>query len=182
MKFISSPLAGAWIIEIEPNVDKRGFFSRTFCMNEYSIHDLETKIFQQSISWNPLKGTLRGLHYQIPPFEEVKVVRVTQGAVYDVIVDIRKDSETCGQWFGVELSAVNRRQLYIPAGFAHGFQTLVNDTEVFYQMNGSYNPKAGRGFRFDDPVFNITWPLEVDVEEETMISLADKNLPFWSVK
>jgi dTDP-4-dehydrorhamnose 3,5-epimerase len=152
-------IPGAWLIEPEKQEDHRGFFARAWCQRESAAHGLITAFVQSNISFNKRKGTLRGLHYQAPPHEETKLVRVTQGAIYDVILDLRRDSPTCRQWQAVELTAENYRMLYIPAGLAHGFQTLADNTEIFYQMSDFYLPDSARGIRWDDPALNITWPL-----------------------
>jgi len=160
MKFTPTPLDGAWLIDIEPFCDTRGFFSRVYCEDEFTERGLKTHYPQCSVSFNRLRGTLRGLHYQIAPHEETKQVRCTRGAIFDVIVDIRPASSTYGQWFGVTLTEDNHRTLYIPAGFAHGFQTLVDDTEVYYQISTRYAPDAARGIVWDDPILGIDWPVE----------------------
>lgn len=172
MKFIETKLAGAYIIEAERLEDERGFFARTFCQKEFAAHGLITTFVQCNISFNKHKGTLRGLHYQIEPHPETKLVCCTQGAIYDVIVDLRPGSPTYAQWIAVELSAKNRRMLYIPEGFAHGFQTLSDESQVFYQMSEFYHPECARGVRWDDRAFGIEWPLSI-----SSISIRDKNLP-----
>ena len=159
MRFIETPLTGAWLIEIDPIQDTRGFFARTYCEDQFSAYGLETHWPQCSISYNRRRGTLRGLHYQIPPHEETKLVRCTQGAVFDVIVDLRPDSVTHRQWFSTILSQDNRHMLYVPAGFAHGFQTLVDESEVYYQISQRYVPEASAGIRWNDPALGIKWPL-----------------------
>jgi dTDP-4-dehydrorhamnose 3,5-epimerase len=156
--FVATPLAGAHEIEIERMTDERGFFARSFCTEEFAAHGLETAIEQCNVSWNAARGTLRGLHYQAEPHGEAKVVRCTQGAIHDVIVDLRPASPTFKRWHAVELSADNRRMLYIPRGFAHGFLTLTDGAEVLYQMSTRYAPSAARGVRYDDPAFGIVWP------------------------
>jgi len=176
--FTEIPLAGAYTLDIEPRADERGFFARTVCRDEFAKFGLDAGFVQQSISWNPLAGTLRGLHYQAPPHAEDKLVRVTRGAIFDVIVDLRATSPTRGKWFGVELSAENRRQLHIPKGFAHGFQTTAAETEVLYEMTVPFHPDASRGIRWNDPDFGIDWPLPVNVEDRARLSAADANLPF----
>jgi len=173
MIFTQTPLAGAYVIEIEPLGDARGFFARTVADKEFAAHGLIASFVQQSISWNPQPGTLRGLHYQAAPHEEDKLVRVTRGAIFDVIVDLRRGSATRGKWFGVELSADNHRQLYIPKGFAHGFQTTLPDTEISYQMTAPFHAKAARGLRWDDPAIGIDWPAAAQV----LISDKDRALP-----
>ena len=159
VKFVETRLKGAYVIEPERLQDERGFFARTFCQREFEAHGLNPLLVQCSISFNAKKGTLRGMHYQVPPHQETKLVRCTQGAIYDVILDIHPASPTFKQWVAVELTADDRRALYIPAGFAHGFQTLADHTEVLYQMSEFYHPESARGARWDDPAFGITWPL-----------------------
>jgi dTDP-4-dehydrorhamnose 3,5-epimerase len=151
MIFTETRLKGAFIIEPEKLDDERGFFARTYCQKEFKDHGLNPVVAQCNISFNRVKGTLRGLHYQIAPYEEAKLVYCTKGAIYDVIIDLRASSLTFKKWFGVDLTAENRRMLYIPEGFAHGFQTLEDDTEVFYQMSEFYNPEYARGIRWNAP-------------------------------
>jgi dTDP-4-dehydrorhamnose 3,5-epimerase len=172
MKFIETRLQGAYIIEPEPRTDNRGFFARAFCQNEYTAHGLNPNIAQCNISFNPYMGTLRGMHYQIAPHAEVKIVRCTAGAIYDVIIDLRPESTTYKQWIGVSLTAQNRNMLYVPEGFAHGFQTLEDNTEVFYMVTAFYHPQSERGIRWDDTAFNISWP---DVPHRI---LSDKDLSY----
>jgi dTDP-4-dehydrorhamnose 3,5-epimerase len=157
--FTETELSGAYIVDPERAADERGYFARTFCADEFAAHGLETRFVQCSISFNPQKGTLRGLHYQAPPHQEVKVVRCTRGAIFDVAVDIRPDSSTFGRWTAAELTAGNGRALYIPQGFAHGFQTLSDDAEVYYEISARYVPESVRGVRWDDPELAITWPI-----------------------
>lgn len=159
MKFLSTGLEGSYIIEIQRKEDERGFFARTFCCDEFAAQGLKPDFVQCNTSFNVKRSTLRGMHYQEAPHEEVKLVRCTQGSIYDVIIDIRKTSPTYRRYFGIELSAENRTMLYIPEGFAHGFQTLEDDSEVFYQMGERYRPEAARGIRWNDPTFNIRWPI-----------------------
>lgn len=166
MRFIDTKLKEAFIIELEPKEDERGFFARSFCQEEFKAHGLNSRVVQCNISFNRKRGTLRGLHYQIAPYEEAKLVRCTRGAIYDVIIDLRPESPTFKQWIGVELTAENHRMLYVPEGFAHGFQTLEDNTEVFYQVSEFYHPESERGVRWDDPAFNIEWPLPVTVVSE----------------
>jgi len=156
--FTESPLKSAYIIESERHEDARGFFARTWCQREAEVYGLNPRLVQCSISFNLRKGTLRGLHYQAAPDEEAKLIRCTMGSIYDVIVDLRRDSPTFRGHFGVVLSAKNHRMLYVPEGFAHGFQTLEDSTEVFYQMSEFYAPHSARGVRWDDPAFGIAWP------------------------
>ena len=172
MKFAPTPLAGACVIDIEPKADERGFFARAFCRAEFRDHQLNPELDQCSISYNEKRGTLRGMHFQAPPHEEDKLVRCTAGAIYDVIVDIRRASPTCGRWFGAELSAENRRQLYVPKGFAHGFLTLTDRAEVFYQISVAFEPAGSRGIRWNDPAIGIAWPFAPAV-----VSPRDAALP-----
>ena len=160
MKFTEIPLHGAYIIDIEPIEDERGFFARSWCTDELKQHGLNTQLAQCNISFNHKKGTLRGMHYQIKPREETKIVRCTRGALFDVIIDIRPQSPTYKKWFGTELTQENHRALYIPEGFAHGFQTLEDNTEVFYMMSDFYHAECARGIRWNDNTFTISWPLE----------------------
>ena len=176
MKFTATPLSGAFIIDLEPIEDERGFFARTICEDEFKRHGLNPHFVQHSVSHNRRTGTLRGLHYQHTPHEEEKLVRVTSGAMFDVIVDLRADSATFGQWFGIELSAHNHRQIYIPKGIAHGFQTLSPDTEVLYAMTTLFQPSAARGIRWDDPTLCIRWPSS----DSRTISDKDLALPLFS--
>jgi dTDP-4-dehydrorhamnose 3,5-epimerase len=163
MRFLDTGLPGAWLIDLEPISDHRGFFSRTFCVKEFAMRGLETNFIQHSLSYSAVRGTLRGMHFQAPPHGEVKIVECIRGAIWDVIIDIRPQSSSFGQWRGFDLTAENRRQLYIPAGFAHGFETLSDDTEVRYLISAIYEPSAASGFRHDDPAFAIPWPLPVAV-------------------
>jgi dTDP-4-dehydrorhamnose 3,5-epimerase len=158
MIFAESPLNGAWLIEPERREDFRGFFARTFCQNEFAEKGLQTQFVQCSVSYNRREGTLRGMHFQAAPAEETKLVRCTRGAIFDVIIDLRRDSPTYKRHLAVELSAENGKELYIPEGFAHGFQTLEDGTEVFYQMTEFFAPEFARGVRWDDPAFGISWP------------------------
>ena len=158
MKFIPTPLMGAYLIEIEPTADDRGFFARLFCEQEFSRAGLEAHFCQLNNSFSAKKGTLRGLHYQLAPSSEVKLVRCVAGAIYDVIVDLRPDSPTFRNWFGATLTAKNRSWLYVPRGFAHGFLTLEDDVETFYLVSAFYAPHAERGLRFNDPWLAIAWP------------------------
>ena len=160
MKFNQSPLAGAYTIELEKRGDERGFFARFFCTDEFSEQGLCSSFAQINNSLTGNKGTLRGMHYQMMPSAEVKVVRCISGSLYDVILDLRPDSPTFGQWFGETLSAENRRMMYCPKGFAHGFITLEENTEAFYLVSDPYAPDLERGMRFNDPRFNIEWPID----------------------
>jgi dTDP-4-dehydrorhamnose 3,5-epimerase len=159
MIFTETPLKGAFVIDLEPRGDERGFFARAFCMNEFAEHGLANRVAQANLSHNPRRGTLRGMHYQVPPHAEVKLVRCTRGAIWDAIIDLRKDSPTYLQWFGVELSADNRRTFYVPQGFAHGYQSLTDDSEVFYMVTEFYAPGSEHGIRWNDPRFAIPWPV-----------------------
>jgi dTDP-4-dehydrorhamnose 3,5-epimerase len=156
--FTETKLPGAFVIELEKHSDQRGFFARTFCSQEFKAHGLNSQVVQCNVSFNKCKGTLRGMHYQAAPFAEAKLVRCTSGSIYDVIIDLRSSSRTFKQYFAVELSHENRRMLYIPEEFAHGFQTLEADTEVFYQMSRPYSAEHARGVRWNDPAFGIEWP------------------------
>lgn len=157
MIFTETKLKGAFIIDIEPQEDERGFFARSWCEKEFKQHGLNPRLVQCNISFNKKRGTLRGMHYQVAPFAEAKIVRCTMGAVYDVIIDLRPDSSTFKQWISVELTAENRRALYVPEDFAHGFQTLTDNVEVFYQMSEFYHPECARAVRWDDPAFGVEW-------------------------
>jgi dTDP-4-dehydrorhamnose 3,5-epimerase len=170
--FTETRLAGAFVIELERHSDQRGFFARTYCQQEFEAHGLNTQVVQCNVSFNKRKGTLRGMHYQAAPFAEAKLVRCTSGSIYDVIIDLRPGSATFKQYCAVELSAENRRMLYIPEDFAHGFQTLQDDTEVFYQMAERYSAEHARGVRWNDPAFGIAWP-----DGERIIIDRDRNYP-----
>ncbi len=166
MKFTETPLAGAFLIEIEPVADERGFFARTFCSRELEERGLQLAIAQCSISVTTHAGTLRGMHYQVAPHGEVKVVRCVAGQIYDVIVDLRIDSPTRWRWHAVTLDGLARSALYIPEGFAHGFLTLTPNVEVFYQISSNYHPEAARGLRWDDPMLAIEWPRTPELVSE----------------
>jgi dTDP-4-dehydrorhamnose 3,5-epimerase len=172
MLFTETRLSGAYIIELERVNDERGFFARAFCRQQFEQHGLNSSVAQCNISFNRKKGTLRGMHYQVAPYSEAKLVTCVAGSIYDVIIDLRAESATYRQWLAVELSASARSMLYIPEGFAHGFQTLEDNTEVFYQMFQFYEPAAGRGVRWDDPAFGIKWP-----EGPRTLSERDKSYP-----
>lgn len=172
MKFIETKLPGSYLIEPELAEDERGFFTRTFCREEFAAHGLNPNVAQCSLSFNRKRGTLRGMHYQAAPHQEAKLVRCTMGAIYDVIVDIRGGSPTFGHWWGTELTVRNRRLLYIPEGFAHGFQTLDDDTEVLYQISALYVSDFARGIRWNDLRLAIRWPISVSV-----ISDRDSHYP-----
>jgi dTDP-4-dehydrorhamnose 3,5-epimerase len=164
--FTETPLQGAFLIDLEPHCDERGFFARSFCRREFETHGLNPAIAQRSLSLNHKAGTLRGMHFQSAPAGEAKLVRCLQGRIYDAIVDLRPESATYRKHFAVELSAESYRALFIPELFAHGFQSLVDETLVEYQMSESYAPEYGRGFRYDDPAFALVWPLAVTVISE----------------
>jgi dTDP-4-dehydrorhamnose 3,5-epimerase len=172
MIFIETQLKGAFIIKPERLEDERGFFARTWCQREFEAHGLNSRLVQCNISFNKKAGTLRGMHYQAAPYEEAKLVRCTQGAIYDAIIDLRSESPTFKQYTAIVLTAQNRKMLYVPEGFAHGFLTLEDHTEVFYQMSEFYAPEYARGIRWNDPAFNIQWPADVQI-----ISDQDQNLP-----
>ncbi len=176
MIFHETKLRGAFIIEPQKLPDERGFFARTWCRKEFGQHGLNPRLVQCNISFNYKRGTLRGMHYQLAPFEEAKLVRCTKGAIHDVIVDLRPASTTFGRHINVLLNAENRTMLYVPEGFAHGFLTLEDNTEVFYQMSEAYAPDHARGFRWNDPKFGIEWPSDVNV-----ISDRDRNYPDFTV-
>jgi dTDP-4-dehydrorhamnose 3,5-epimerase len=175
MLFTQTPLKGAFLIDLDLRHDSRGFFARTFCAKEFEAHGLNPTIAQCNLSFNHKKGTLRGMHYQVPPVSETKVVQCIRGAIQDVIIDLRPDSPTYKQHISVELSAENRRALYIPELFAHGFQTLADDTEVLYLMGEFYTPGYDRGFRYDDPAFGIEWliPISEISEKDASWTLLD---------
>lgn len=172
MIFRPLPISGAFLIEPERLSDNRGFFARTWCRDEFAKHGLDTQLTQCNVSFNHSAGTVRGMHYQKAPHGEVKLVRCTMGAIYDVIVDMRTDSPTFKTWYGVELSAENRLMLSIPEGVAHGFQTLLDQSEVFYQMSREFHPESSVGFRWNDPAIGIQWPNPVQV-----ISDRDRDWP-----
>ncbi|MEZ4727776.1 MAG: dTDP-4-dehydrorhamnose 3,5-epimerase [Caldilineaceae bacterium] len=172
MIFQPTNLQGAYLIALEPVADERGFFARSWCRQEFTDHGLDATLVQCNLSFNKRRGTLRGMHYQVAPSSETKLIRCIRGALYDVAIDLRPTSPTFLQWTGVTLTAENRLSFYIPQGFAHGFQTLANDTEIFYQMSEFYAPASARGLRWNDPLFAIQWPLAV-----TAISAKDQQYP-----
>jgi dTDP-4-dehydrorhamnose 3,5-epimerase len=174
MRFIRTPLAGAWLIELEELADERGWFARTFDSEEFRARGLNPEVVQCNASFNARRDTLRGMHYQAEPHGESKLVRCVRGAIFDVAVDLRRASPTYRRWHGLELSDENRREYYIPAGLAHGFQTLTDGCEVTYQMGHRYVPEASRGVRWDDPAFGIAWP---PIREERIISERDCSYP-----
>lgn len=172
MIFTPTKLAGAFIIDVKKLTDHRGFFGRSWCEKEAAEHGLSARMVQSNISLNHRKGTLRGMHFQHPPFAENKLVRCTRGRIVDIIVDLRPGSSTRTQWVAVELDPASHRMLYVPEGFGHGFQTLEDDSEVFYQVSQVYSPEHASGVRYDDPSFGIVWPLPV-----TEISANDSTWP-----
>jgi dTDP-4-dehydrorhamnose 3,5-epimerase len=173
--FTETRLKGAFVLELEKREDDRGFFARSWCRNEFEAHNLNAAIVQCNVSFNRFKGTLRGMHYQAAPFAEAKLVRCTAGALYDVIIDLRRDSPTYKQHLGEVLSAANYKILYVPEGFAHGFQTLEDNTEIFYQMSQFYSPEHARGVRYNDPAFGIQWMIG-----EPVMTDRDRNYPDFS--
>lgn len=172
MRFEATKIPGVVVVEPDRVEDERGFFARVWCRRDFAEHGLRPELAQCSISWNRRSGTLRGMHFQAAPHAEAKLVRVTRGAVFDVAVDLRPDSPTFRRWFGCELSESNRRMLYVPEGLAHGFLTLAEGTEVFYQISEFHHPEAARGVRFDDPAFAIEWPAR-----PVVISERDRSYP-----
>lgn len=177
MKFTPTDIDGCMIVDVEPHSDDRGFFARTFCTQEFAAQGLDTAVVQCNMSFNHTAGTLRGMHRQIPPHAEGKLVRCTRGSIVDAAVDAREDSATYGASVMVELTADNRRALWIPPYVLHGYQTLADDSEVMYQVSGPYAPEGERGQRYNDPQFGLTWPVPV-----TVISDKDKNWPDWNGK
>jgi dTDP-4-dehydrorhamnose 3,5-epimerase len=178
MRFIETPLPGAWVIELEEIEDERGWFARTFDAEEFRTRGLNPDVAQCNASFNARRDTLRGMHYQAEPYGESKLVRCVRGAIFDVAVDLRPDSPTFRDWHGVQLSAENRLAFYIPAGLAHGFQTLTDSSEVLYQMGNPYVPEAAKGVRWDDPAFGIEWP---EPDGERTISEKDASYPDFQV-
>ncbi len=174
MRFTALSVDGCYLVEPEPVVDERGFFARTFCRDEFARHGLNPELMQCSVSFNKCAGTLRGLHYQKPPHEEAKLVRCTAGAVYDVVLDLRPGSSSYLCWEGVQLVADNHRAVYIPEGCAHGFVTLADASEVYYQMSAAYHPESAAGVRWNDPAFGIEWP-----HADFIISERDSNFESW---
>jgi dTDP-4-dehydrorhamnose 3,5-epimerase len=172
MIFQETKLQGAFEIHLEPKSDERGFFARAWCQKEFEAHGLNPRLAQCNVSFNKRRGTLRGIHYQAAPYAESKLVRCTKGAVYDIVLDLRPDSPTFTEWIAVDLTAANRSMVYVPEGCGHGFLTLEDETEVFYQMSRFYEAKSARGVRWDDPAFRIAWPEKVEV-----ISERDRTYP-----
>lgn len=177
MIFTETPLKGAFIIDIERLGDERGFFARTWCEREFHAHGLNPCVVQCNVSFNRKQGTWRGMHYQETPHEEAKLVRCTSGSIYDIIIDLRRESPTFKEHIGVVLSAENRKMLYVPERFAHGFITLTDDTEIFYQMSEFYCAQSARGIRWDDPSFGLSLPHEV-----TVISERDRSYPDFTLQ
>lgn len=175
MIFKETKLSGAFVIELEKIVDDRGFFARTWDNKEFEEHDLNTKLVQCNISFNKKKGTLRGMHYQIPPYEEAKLVCCIKGKIYDVIIDLRPHSKTYKNWLAVELAVDNNKMIFVPEGFAHGFQTLEDNTKVFYQMSQFYNQESSRGIRWNDESFDIKWPIKPSIISEKDLSYEPYN-------
>jgi dTDP-4-dehydrorhamnose 3,5-epimerase len=173
--FSRTEIAGVWVIDVEEHRDQRGFFARCWCRREFAAHGLSAELAQASVAFSRWEGTLRGLHYQAPPHGEEKLVRATRGAAYVVAVDLRPDSPTHTRWVAVELTAENHRMLYVPQGCAQGYQTLADDTEMFYQMSQFHAPQAARGVRFDDPALAISWP-----QAPTILSQADRSWPAYA--
>jgi dTDP-4-dehydrorhamnose 3,5-epimerase len=173
MIFHETKLRGVFELHLEPMCDERGFFARSWCLHEFKQRGLNPVIAQCSISFNEKKGTLRGLHYQAKPYPETKLIRCTQGAIYDVVVDLRPESSTFKEWVGIVLTAANRNMIYVPAGFGHGFLTLEDRTEVFYQISEFYHPELSRGVRWNDSAFKINWPAQPDVISDRDRTYAD---------
>ena len=172
MNFAETNLKGAYIVEMQKVEDERGYFARSWCEREFRAHGLDSRLVQCNVSFNNRKGTLRGMHYQVPPFAEAKLVRCTRGRLYDVMIDLRPDSGTFLHWEVVELTPENGKMAFLPKGFGHGFQTLEENTEIFYQMSEFYSPECAWGVRWNDPLFNITWP-----GGELTITARDSNYP-----
>lgn len=172
MLFTELPLRGSFAIDLQKIEDERGFFARAYCFRELEHHGLNPRLVQCNLSFNAAKHTLRGMHFQLPPHEEAKLVRCTRGAIYDVIIDLRRDSPSYCKWLGVELTAENRRMLYVPEGVAHGYLTLTEGAEVFYQVSEFYDAEVERGVRWNDPAFGIVWP-----ENPRVISTRDSSHP-----
>jgi dTDP-4-dehydrorhamnose 3,5-epimerase len=177
MLFTEVGLKGAYLIGLEPIKDERGFFARSWCKREFEAHGLASRMAQANVSFNKDRGTLRGMHYQAVPYAEVKLVRCTRGAIYDVIIDLRPESETFGKWTGFELTADNYQLVYVPEGFAHGFETLEDSTEVTYQVSEFYNPRSEGGIRYNDPTFGIRWPEAVQVISQKDLTWPDYSMP-----
>jgi dTDP-4-dehydrorhamnose 3,5-epimerase len=172
VRFTKAALPGAWLIDIDPIADDRGHFARLFCHDEFAAHGIPAEFVQSSLSFNHRRGTLRGLHFQVAPAAEGKLVRCTRGAVFDVMLDLRADSPTYLQWQGFDLTALHAAAVFIPPGLAHGFQTLADDTEIFYQMTTRHSPDHATGVRWNDAAFGITWPIA-----DPILSPRDANYP-----
>ena len=172
MKFTRGELEGVWIVELEKHSDERGYFARTWCVDEFEKHGLNPRIVQCNTSFNSKRGTLRGMHFQDAPHGEAKLIRCTRGAIYDVALDLRRNSATFKRWTAVELNATGNRMLYIPEGFAHGFQSLEDESEISYQMSEYFHPESSRGVRWDDPEAAIRWPIA-----NPIMSQRDRDLP-----
>ena len=172
MKFQPTSLPGLWLIELELREDERGFFARTYCETEFAAQRLNTRWPQSNLTLTKKRGSIRGMHYQADPKPEIKLIRCALGKIYDVLLDVRRDSPTFGKWEAFELSGQNRRQLYVPGGFAHGFQCLEDNCEVFYQMSEFYVPELARGIRWNDPFFDVKWPLA-----PTVMAQKDRDFP-----
>lgn len=173
MLFTETRLKGAFIVDLQPHEDDRGFFARSWCSNEFTDHGLDSRVVQCNISFNKKRGTLRGMHYQVAPFAEAKLVRCTMGAIFDVIIDLRPNSSTFRQWLSLELTQENRRAIFMSIGFAHGFQTLQDNSEVFYQMSEFFHPEHAQGVRWNDPAFGIDWPIDTKVISQRDQEYAD---------
>lgn len=172
MIFKELQLDGVYTVDLEPKEDSRGFYARAWCRDEFGSKGLATDFAQINISYTHKKGTVRGLHYQLPPYGEVKLVRCVRGTIFDVVIDMRPESPTYRQWLGIELSAENRRALYVPENFAHGFVSLTDDCELIYSISSEYHPESERGIRYNDPSIGIQWPIDIDI-----VSEKDRNLP-----
>jgi dTDP-4-dehydrorhamnose 3,5-epimerase len=172
MEFDETSLKGAFIVRVKKIEDDRGYFGRAWCCDEFLDHGLNPRMVQLNVGFSRLRGTVRGMHYQLRPHAEAKFIRCTRGAIFDVVIDLREDSPTFGQWHGEELTAENGMMIYAPEGFAHGYQTLLDDSEMYYFTSAAYAPKAAHGIRFDDPIVAIRWPLPV-----SLISEQDRNWP-----
>jgi dTDP-4-dehydrorhamnose 3,5-epimerase len=175
MIFKKTHIIGAFVIELEKRGDERGFFARTFCCKEFEAQGINIRVLQANIGFSRSRGTLRGLHYQVLPYAEAKLVRCTAGALYDVFLDLRPSSPTFKQWLGVELTDGNHSMLYVPEGCAHGYLTLTDNTEIYYMVTQFYTPDAERGVRWNDPAFKIEWP----ISKNLVISDKDKSWPDW---
>ena len=173
MKFLETPLPGVYLIELEPVYDDRGFFARTWCKDEFQKRGLNPNLAQCSLSFNQKKGTLRGMHYQCEPHQEAKLVRCCAGAIHDVVVDLRRGSDAFGKWVATELNAIQHKMIYIPEGCAHGFQSLTDESAVFYQISEVYHPESARGVRWNDPFFAIQWPIAAPILSGRDRSFAD---------